>query len=171
MDLIAASGEREERVRVERVGDSSFLVQLGDQSPVLVDARAVDGGSLWSLLVDGVQYAIALHRDGDGTLSAFSAGGVRQALTVADPLTFLARRDESSLALRGASRVTAYMPGRVVALLVAAGDTVIAGQGLLVLEAMKMQNEIQAERAGRVSRVCVTAGQAVDGGEVLFEFS
>jgi len=61
------------------------------------------------------------------------------------------------------------MPGRVVVIMVEEGDTVAAGQGLVVLEAMKMENEIQAESAGIVRRVHVTAGQAVEGGDLLFD--
>ena len=61
------------------------------------------------------------------------------------------------------------MPGRVVAVLAAEGDAVRAGQGVVVLEAMKMQNEIQAEHDGTIKRICVAAGQAVEGGDLLFE--
>ena len=61
------------------------------------------------------------------------------------------------------------MPGRVVAVLVEAGAPVDAGQGVVVLEAMKMENEIQAESAGVVSRILVEPGQAVEGGDPLFE--
>ena len=61
------------------------------------------------------------------------------------------------------------MPGRVVEVRVQPGDRVEAGQPMIVLEAMKMQNEIQAERAGTVSRVFVTAGEAVEGGDPLVE--
>ena len=61
------------------------------------------------------------------------------------------------------------MPGRVVAVLVGEGEPVRAGQGVVVLEAMKMQNEIQAEHDGVVKRVCVEPGQAVEGGDLLFE--
>ena len=61
------------------------------------------------------------------------------------------------------------MPGRVVALLVAQGDQVEPGQGVLVLEAMKMENEIAAEAAGVVSQFFVEEGQAVEGGDPLFE--
>jgi biotin carboxyl carrier protein len=65
--------------------------------------------------------------------------------------------------------VAAYMPGRVVAVAVAAGQTIEAGAALVVLEAMKMQNEIQAERAGTVVHVHVAAGQAVELGDPLVE--
>ncbi|HEY2825603.1 MAG TPA: biotin/lipoyl-containing protein [Gemmatimonadales bacterium] len=61
------------------------------------------------------------------------------------------------------------MPGLVLRLEVAVGDTVTAGQGLVVLEAMKMENEIKAGVAGVVSAIRVAAGQAVDKGAVLIE--
>jgi biotin carboxyl carrier protein len=59
------------------------------------------------------------------------------------------------------------MPGRVVEVRVAEGDSVAAGQVLIVLEAMKMQNEIRAEGAGIVTRCAVSAGEAVDGGALM----
>ena len=59
------------------------------------------------------------------------------------------------------------MPGRVVRVLVAAGADVAAGQGLVVVEAMKMENELRAPRAGRVAEVAVREGEAVDAGALL----
>jgi biotin carboxyl carrier protein len=67
----------------------------------------------------------------------------------------------------GELRITAPMPGRIVRVLVAVGDDVQAGQGLVVVEAMKMENEISAARAGRVKEVAVAAGQSVESGRVL----
>ena len=59
------------------------------------------------------------------------------------------------------------MPGKIVRVLVAAGDAVETGQGLLVVEAMKMQNEIHSPKTGKVERLFVKEGQAVNAGEVL----
>ena len=59
------------------------------------------------------------------------------------------------------------MPGKVVRVMCASGDEVIEGQGLLVVEAMKMQNEVQAPKAGKVADLKVTEGQTVNAGEVL----
>ena len=61
------------------------------------------------------------------------------------------------------------MPGRVVTLLVGEGETVKAGQGVVVLEAMKMENEIQTDVAGVVKKIFVEEGQSVEGGDPLFE--
>jgi len=67
----------------------------------------------------------------------------------------------------GPQRVTAPMPGKIVRLLVKAGDTVAARQGLVVIEAMKMENELRASRPGRVRDVSVSEGQSVDAGALL----
>jgi biotin carboxyl carrier protein len=67
----------------------------------------------------------------------------------------------------GEQAVTAPMPGRVVRLLVGAGDDVTVRQGLVVVEAMKMENELRSPKAGRVKEVSVTAGASVEAGRVL----
>lgn len=67
----------------------------------------------------------------------------------------------------GPQRITAPMPGKIVRVLVKAGDEVKARQGLVVVEAMKMENELRAARDGRVREVAVTEGQSVDAGAVL----
>ncbi len=69
----------------------------------------------------------------------------------------------------GPSRLTAPIPGKVVAVKVEPGDEVEPGQALIVLEAMKMENELAAVQAGRVAAVHVTAGETVEGGELLVE--
>ena len=74
---------------------------------------------------------------------------------------------ETGLHGHGQIAVTAPMPGRVVRVLVAAGDEVAARQGVVVVEAMKMENELRAPRAGRVKEVSVTAGTPVEAGRIL----
>jgi biotin carboxyl carrier protein len=68
---------------------------------------------------------------------------------------------------RGEQRVIAPMPGRVVRLLVSRGDEVTARQGVVVVEAMKMENELRSPKAGRVKEVAVAAGASVEAGRVL----
>ena len=67
----------------------------------------------------------------------------------------------------GETNVCAPMPGRVVRVLVAAGDTVVARQGLIVMEAMKMENELASPRHGRIREVAVSAGVSVESGRLL----
>jgi biotin carboxyl carrier protein len=77
------------------------------------------------------------------------------------------RRSTEAAAGHGEQRVTAPMPGRVVRVLVKAGDTVAARQGLVVVEAMKMENELSAPRGGQVKEVAVTEGASVERGRLL----
>jgi 3-methylcrotonyl-CoA carboxylase alpha subunit len=72
---------------------------------------------------------------------------------------------------RGSGAVTAPMPGKIIAVLVAVGDTVEAGQAVVVLEAMKMETTLTSEIAGRVTGVHVEAGGMVDGGALLLEIA
>jgi pyruvate carboxylase subunit B len=165
LELIVTVGGRTERVRVERVA-GALTVRVGERS-YAIDQQALATGH-WSLLVDGEQFEVAVLPRGEGRWWVSSRRG-GQLAEVADPLTHLARQGAAGRGGHRRQQVTAYMPGRVVAVLVGEGETVQAGQGVLVLEAMKMQNEIQAEHDGVVKRVCVAAGEAVEGGDVLFE--
>ena len=171
MELIVTVAGRTERVRVERQGER-LRVHVGD-SAYEIDQAAV-GPRHWSILAGssptggGQQFEVAVLPRGAGRWWVSSArGGVLAEVT--DPLTHLARQGAASRGARRREQVTAYMPGRVVSVLVTEGATVRAGEGVLVLEAMKMQNEIQAEHDGVVKRVCVAPGQAVEGGDLLFE--
>ena len=165
MDLIARVGERVERVSIEREG-ARFLVRIGERA-YDVESRAL-GGWVRSLLVDGASYEVAVFRRGTDAWS-ISHRGRSTPVEVLAPLAHLAEATRGEGARKGRQVVAAYMPGRVVAVSVAEGDAVEAGAPLVVLEAMKMQNEIQAERAAVVRRIHVTPGQAVEGGDPLVE--
>ncbi len=91
--------------------------------------------------------------------------GFRFAVEVRDPRRMA--RQSGARSREGVETVTAPMPGKVVRVLVAPGDAVEAGQGLVVVEAMKMQNEMKAPRAGRVSAVPAREGATVAAGEAL----
>lgn len=165
MDLIVRQGEREEKVRVRRV-DGGFEVTVGDRA-YHVDALAARAG-LHSLRIDGDHHEVAIRPQGEGTYWVSTAQGAGP-VEVADPLAHLAAQSHGGKGGRRHQRVDAYMPGRVVAVLVEEGAAVAAGQGIVVLEAMKMENEIRAEHDGTVSRIHVQPGQAVDKGDPLFE--
>ena len=78
-----------------------------------------------------------------------------------------ATRERDAAATSGPTEIRAIIPGRVAAIRVEAGDTVEAGQSLLVIEAMKMQNELRAPRAGTVERVAVGEADTIDNGDLL----
>lgn len=78
-----------------------------------------------------------------------------------------ATREPDAAATSGPSEIRAIIPGRVATVRVAVGDVVEVGQGLLVVEAMKMQNELKAGRSGTIERVAVVDGQTIDNGDLL----
>ncbi len=165
MELIVRRDGDEIRIVVERRGEG-YEARLGGRTVSIDWAVAGDGSR--SLLVEGRQHEVAVVALGEGRYRVTSAGG-DEIVEVLDPLTDLARRSRAKAAGVGPKRVLAYMPGRVVAVLVTAGERVERGRGLVVLEAMKMQNEIAAESDGIVRAVHVSPGQAVEGGDPLFE--
>jgi len=170
MEVVVRSGDRTERVKVRRLdgpdaSGATHEVAIADRI-YRVDARFL--GALLSLRVDGAQHEVSVRAKGEGNYEV-GAEGRSTAVEVLDPLAFLAQQSGSGKGARKRQRVTAYMPGRVVAVLAQAGEEVRAGQGIIVLEAMKMQNEIQAEHDGLLKAILVEPGQAVEGGDPLFE--
>jgi biotin carboxyl carrier protein len=127
------------------------------------DAVAVSFG-IYSILIDGKSFEVRVERLG-AELRATIAG---RDLTVGiqDEREWQRNRG-GSVEAEGRQQVLAPMPGKIVRVLVSAGDSVRAGQGLLVVEAMKMQNEIRAPKSGTIDRVRVLEGQTVNAGEVV----
>jgi biotin carboxyl carrier protein len=168
MELIARQGEREVRIRVERSAEDPdlFDVLVGEQAHQVRWTHVSE--SLRSMILAGGQHEVAVTRGRDGRY-AVSAHGEQVAVEVVDPLTALLEQGAAASGRRRTQQIRAYMPGRVVSVLVEEGATVEAGQSLAVLEAMKMQNEILAEHAGVVKKVLVAPGQSVDGGEPMFD--
>jgi len=156
----ALVGEATHAVEVEALGEGRYRIAIDGRERV-VDSRETGAGT-FSLLIEHATAEVSVTSHGDEFL--VSVDGRTHRLRLLDER---ARRRERAGAGDGAREVRAAMPGKVVAVLVAAGATVERGQGLLVIEAMKMENEISAPRAGTVTEVLVEAGQAVEGGELL----
>ena len=161
MKFIAREGETETPVEVTRHG-TGYRVCIGDRC---FEADFVQVGRyVRSLrLEDGTQFSLVHHRE--GSAHEISLGGATVHVEMIDPLA--ARRKRRDDEMGGGGVIKALMPGRVVRLLVAQGDTVSKGTGLLILEAMKMENEIQAQTAGVVDKIFVEPGQTVEAGAEL----
>jgi pyruvate carboxylase len=128
-----------------------------------VDARELRAGS-FSLLIDHRSYAIDVRRDGDRC--RVDIGGRTIDVTLVDTLRHGGVTLDADAA-EGPQEIRAMMPGKIVTVLVAAGDEVQKDQGILVVEAMKMENEVKAAGAGVVKEILVKPGQAVEAGEIL----
>lgn len=148
-------------LRVEVRAANGRYELLLDGRPLTVD-WADAGGAFASLLVDGRSHEVALEPQPDGVR-------VHLRDDVVGVVLVEAARGGAAPVKRsvGPARLTAPMPGRVVRLLAQTGAQVEAGQGLVVVEAMKMENELKAPRAGRVLEVAVREGQAVESGALL----
>ena len=178
MTLHITVGGRAHLVNVTRQGDK-FLVSV-DGRQREADVKVVNG--VWSLLVGplhveaGISQPRGVGRPGGSyevTLSA-SSEGVTTVHVDGVPVEVLVaptRRPGAGIASRsvgeGPQRVTAPMPGKIVKLLVKQGDKVQPQQGVVVVEAMKMENELRARAAGTVTEVRVTEGSSVEAGAIL----
>ena len=110
----------------------------------------IDGLSAWEARVAGSEIAIAGHRF---------------PLEIEDPRQW--KRSTHAAGAQGRASIAAAMPGKIVRILVEVGDEVVAGQGIIVVEAMKMQNELKAPRDGRVTAIEVKENDSVNAGTVL----
>jgi acetyl/propionyl-CoA carboxylase alpha subunit len=138
--------------------------------PVRADLQPIPGTDVRSLLLDGASYPLVVRR-GDAGHWNLHLGGRPFVAEVVDERTRAIREMTGAVARpSGPHPLRAPMPGMVVKIEVAAGDSVAAGQGLVIMEAMKMENELKAEAGGRVRHVHVEAGQAVEKDQVLVEF-
>ena len=118
---------------------------------------------LYSILKNGLSYQVRVvkHRDA----YKVEVDGRPATVTLRDPRALLNRRAAGTGS--GLQSIAAPMPGKIVRVLVAVGDTVEAGQGLIVVEAMKMQNEMKAPRSGVIVEVKVAPGATVTAGDAL----
>lgn len=119
----------------------------------------------FSVLLHGQSHQIRIVPRADGTLTLHT-GLAEYPGEVSDPRVWRGRR-HGALEAEGRQQITAPMPGKVVRLLVSVGDSVQAGQGLLVVEAMKMQNEIRSPKNGKVEKLLAKENQAVNAGDIL----
>jgi biotin carboxyl carrier protein len=159
MKISAQVGDRVFEVEVERT-EGSYQVTIDGETRE-VDAQKLEG-DFYSILTEGRSYEVSVEPEGDGY--HVRHGAAKQWVSFSDPSR---RARKSRSVAKGPLAIVSDMPGRVVRLLVAEGDTVEEGQGVIVVEAMKMENEITTPKAGKVSTVAVEAGQNVERGAEL----
>jgi pyruvate carboxylase subunit B len=156
----------EERLEVEVAGDA---VVVGDEG---VPARVADvpGTPVRLVTVGDAVHRVVARRHRERGRYTLWVDGFRYEVEALDERTRTIRDLTAQAAgPAGPAPLVAPMPGLVVRVAVTEGDEVAAGQGLVVVEAMKMENELRAAAAGRVRRVLATPGQAVEKGAVLVE--
>lgn len=158
------------------IGERTFQVDLGSGGVTVdgvaheVDLVRIEGGPVRSLLLDGASHRVSARRLGRETWDLHLRGR-RVRADVVDERT-RAIREITAAAGGGAlgpRPIVAPMPGMVVRIDVEVGDTVRAGQGTVIVEAMKMENELKAEADAVVSRILVSEGEAVEKDQLLVD--
>jgi biotin carboxyl carrier protein len=161
MKLTVQTGGREQSIEIAAEAPI-YRFRLGDGKEREANVEMPEP-YVYSVLLDGRVYDARVEETATGL--AVLIDGHRFEMEVRDPRRW--SRKDASRGGDGVQTVVAPMPGKVVRVLVAPGDEVSAGQGLLVVEAMKMQNEMKAARAGKILSVTVKEGATVTAGDVL----
>jgi biotin carboxyl carrier protein len=159
------------------IAERTYLVELVpdgtriDGESADVDLTRLGDTAVHGLALDGSSHRVIARPNGAGVWELTLDGSPLRAEVIDERTRALREMTGDTGASAGPRPLTAPMPGLVVKVEVAAGDLVKAGQGLVIVEAMKMENELLAGSAGRVHKVLVEAGQTVEKGDVLVELA
>ncbi len=156
-------GRREETIEISMEAPGIYRVELGGKVHQ-VDAFRHDYGTI-SLLVDTQSYSVQL--DQGRTNVKVHIRDSTYPLEILDERRLRMRRAAGRFTVQGKQTLVAPMPGKVVKVLAKLGDEVKEGQGIVVIEAMKMENEMKSPKDGKVVELHVVEGQAVEGGAKL----
>ncbi|HSE05458.1 MAG TPA: biotin/lipoyl-containing protein [Methylomirabilota bacterium] len=152
-----------ETIPVEVAGaEGRFTVTIAGERLAL-EARPT-GEGIWSILLDGASHVVDVTEQ-DGAYLV-DVGGERYTIRVEEESRYIIRTRGAQGGERG-QVLKAPMPGKVALIAVTVGQAVAPGDGLIVLEAMKMENEFKAQTAGTVKEIRVAVGQPVNPGDVL----
>lgn len=163
MAYIARLGEKTYTVEIEEVGKSVYRVSV-DGSEFLVDGKKT-GFTNYSLIVDNRSFEVEMDVKEDEY--RVLVDGRNYHIDLIDERRVRLGGLQSGIQLQGRQNVAVPMPGKIIAVLVSEGDTVEKGQGLVIVEAMKMENEVRCPINGEVKEVRVKPGDAVEAGAVL----
>jgi biotin carboxyl carrier protein len=144
---------------------------LVDGRPVAVTLEHTDGTPVRGLHVDRETYRLVAERVGAGQWKLGLRAGSIMADVVDERTRVIREMAGAGAVAHGPRPIVAPMPGMVVKVEVSEGDRVATGQGVVIVEAMKMENELRAQGEGRVSRVHVREGEAVEKDQLLVEIA
>lgn len=164
MKLVATVGTKTHPVEVMQ-DNGRYRVTVGDRVWD-VDARLTAQG-IYSLVIDGVSWVVDVE-DQTGAC-VVDVGGESYTIQVEERTRHIIRTRGGAGGGSGGQTVKAPLPGKITHVAVRAGEAVTAGQALVVIEAMKMENELKAGRSGRVTKLAVAKGARVEKGAVLLQ--
>jgi biotin carboxyl carrier protein len=158
---------------VATVGETEFVLEVMDAhhltlngTPMEVDFENISGQPVYSLLMDGRSYEAYVY-EGDQELQVLLLGQQYPVMVEDEREKRLKAAAGSTVSETAEFHLKAPMPGLVVSIPVQQDEQVAKGQVLLILESMKMQNELKSPRAGKVTRIRVKAGESVEQRQTL----
>ena len=158
----------ETRVLVLReTGDGIYEIVIDGQTAHVDAVRS--GPTVYSVIENGRQFEAMVDEKGAHGFDVLVAGRIFHLESLDERTKLLAQG--AAPVLTGPQTIVAEMPGKVVKVVVPAGESVREGQGVVLVEAMKMENEIPSPIAGVVTEVAVSEGQTVEAGALLFSVS
>jgi biotin carboxyl carrier protein len=160
---IAKLGDQTYTVEIEETGKSVYRVSV-DGNEFLVDGKKT-GRTNYSLIVDHRSFEIEVDSSDDEYRVLVDGRNYR--IHLVDERRLRVGGSQAGLELQGRQNITVPMPGKVIAVLVSEGDAVERGQGLAIVEAMKMENEVRSPITGVVKEIKAKPGDTVEGGAVL----
>jgi biotin carboxyl carrier protein len=163
MAFIGTLGDQSYNVEIEEIGNSVYRVSVDGQEFV-VDGKKT-GRTNYSLIVDNRSFEIEVDNTGDEY--RVLVDGRTYHIHLVDERRVRVGGSQAGAQMQGRQNVSVPMPGKVIAVLVSEGDPVEKGQGLIIVEAMKMENEVHSPIAGEIKEIRVKAGDTVEGGAVL----
>ena len=163
MAFIAKLGDQSYTVEIEENGKAVYRISV-DGNEFLVDGKKT-GRTNFSLIVDNRSFEIEVDNTDDEYRVLVDGRNYR--IHLVDERRVRVGAAQSGLQLQGRQMVSVPMPGKIIAVLVAVGDAVELGQGLVIVEAMKMENEVRSPISGEVKEIKVKPGDTVEGGALL----
>ena len=161
---VSEKGKETRKVDLLELDEGQYAIEI-DGRKLLVDA-VKSGRNIYSVIENGRQFEVSIDEKGPRDFDVMVRGRLFHLEAVDERSRLLAAT--SKMAASGPQTIEAEMPGKVVLVKAAVGDTVADGQGVVVVEAMKMENEIASPIDGVVTELPVTVGDTVENGDVLF---
>jgi biotin carboxyl carrier protein len=162
---------------ISTIGEEKFEVEINEENELLIDGermfidfRSVGGQAVYSLIINGRSYE-ALVQPAEEGLEVLLQGQLYQVSVEDERQRRLRQRTGTSAVFRGEFHFKAPMPGLIVTVRVREGQTVKKGDSMIVLESMKMQNELASPSDGTVRNIRVQSGDNVDQNQVLLTIS
>ena len=166
MAYIAILDDKTHKIEVQELEEDHLYRIVIDGTEHIIDGRKLTD-HIYSLLMDNRSFTVDVAAKDDQYTVACEGKSIQ--LRLLDERRALRPGEGSGVGRDGGKLIKSFMPGKVVEVLVKVGDDVVKDQGLVIIEAMKMENELRSTATGKVKEIRVSPGQAVESGELLIE--